>query len=95
EIGFLKNPLIKLSALTALKQNHPSPFEKATNGYTVVNFSFNTDFQIAQQTLNFGISVNNIFDMEYFDHLSTLKPLNYHNQGRNISFALKIPFGIK
>ncbi len=95
KIGFLKKPSIKLSALTALKQGNPSPYETATDGYTLVNFSINTDVRVSQQTLSFGISVNNIFDTQYFDHLSTLKPLNYYNQGRNISVSLKIPFGIK
>ncbi len=95
KIGLLKNPSIKFSALTAFKQDNPSPYETTTDGYTLVNFSVNTDFHISQQTLNFGISINNIFDTKYFDHLSTLKPLNYYNQGRNISVYLKIPFRIK
>ncbi|MGI6479838.1 MAG: TonB-dependent receptor [Salinivirgaceae bacterium] len=95
KIGFLKKPSIKLSALTALKQSNPSPYETETNGYTLVNFSINTDIHVLRQILNFGISVNNIFDTQYFDHLSTLQPLNYYNQGRNISISLKIPFGIK
>ena len=94
-IGFLKKPSIKLSALTALKQSNPSPYETETNGYTLVNFSINTDIHVLSQILNFGISVNNIFDTQYFDHLSTLQPLNYYNQGRNISVSLKVPFGIK
>jgi len=94
-IGFLRKPSIKLSALTALKQSNPSPHETATNGYTLVNLSIYTNFHISQQILNFGISVNNIFDTQYFDHLSTLKPMNYYNQGRNISFYLSIPFEIE
>ena len=76
QIGFLKRPNIKIAALTALKQSNPSPYETATDGYTIVNLSINTDVVVSQQTLNFGISVNNIFDTQYFDHLSTLKPLN-------------------
>ena len=94
ENRILKKPSIKISALTALKQRNPSPYETETNGYTLVNFNVNTDFLVSRQILNFGISVNNIFDTQYFDHLSTLKPLNYYNQGRNISVSLKIPFGI-
>lgn len=95
KIGFLKKPYIKLSAITALKQDHPSPFETATNEYTLFNLSFYTDFHVSRQTLNFGISVNNVFDTQYFDHLSTLKPLNYYNQGRNISIFLRVPFEIQ
>ncbi len=95
KIGFLKKPSIKCSALTALKQGNPSPYETATDGYTLVNLSVNTDVRVAQQTLSFGISVNNIFDTQYFDHLSTLKQLYFYNQGRNIGVSMKIPFGLK
>ncbi len=92
---FLKQPAITLHALTALKQNTPSPFETETNGYTILNLSFNSDIMVLKQSLVIGISINNLFDTKYFDHLSTLKPLNYYNQGRNISVLLKIPFTIK
>ncbi len=95
KIGLLKKPAIKLSALSALKQGNPSPYETATNGYTLVNLSLNTDINVSRQVLNVGVSVNNIFDTQYFDHLSTLRPLNYYNQGRNISVSMKVPFGIK
>ncbi len=95
KIGFMKKPTLKISALTALKQANPSPHETATDGYLLVNLSISTNVQINKQTLNFGISINNIFDTQYFDHLSTLKPLNYYNQGRNICVSMKIPFGIK
>ncbi|MGQ1947711.1 TonB-dependent receptor [Geofilum sp. OHC36d9] len=95
QIGFLQKPSIKLSALTALKQNHPSLYETATDGYTLVNLSVNTNFQITRQTLNLSLSINNIFDTQYFDHLSTLKSLGYYNQGRNISISLMLPFGLK
>jgi len=95
KIGFLKKPSIKLSALTALKQSNPSPYETETNGYTLVNFSVNTNIDVLSQVLSFGISVNNMFDTQYFDHLSTLQPLNYYNRGRNISVCLIVPFGMK
>lgn len=93
--GILNHTAVKLSALTALKQDTPSPYETATDGYTLINLSFNTDINVFKQTFVIGISANNIFDTRYYDHLSTLKPLNYYNQGRNVSVSLKIPFGIK
>jgi len=95
KIGFLQKPSIKVSALTALKQKNPSQYETATYGYTLVNISVYAEILISNQTLVFGISVNNLFDTQYFDHLSTLKTLNYYNQGRNFSVSLKVPFGIK
>jgi iron complex outermembrane recepter protein len=61
----------------------------------LVNISAYSEILALNQALIFGLSVNNLFDSQYFDHLSTLKPMNYYNQGRNISLSLKIPFGIK
>lgn len=88
-LAFLKHPTIWMSALTALKQNKPSPYETETDGYTLVNAGINTEIKISNQLMNIGLLVNNIFDTKYFDHLSTLKPLNYYNQGRNVSLTLK------
>jgi len=93
-IGFLLNPNITISALSVLKQDYPSPFEASTDDYTLLNAGLSADIKVSNQYLNIGLSVNNIFDTKYFDHLSTLKPMNYYNQGRNMSFSLKIPFGI-
>jgi iron complex outermembrane receptor protein len=93
-LAFLKHPNIWLSALTALKQDNPSPYETETDGYTIVNEGINTEIKLNNQLMNIGLSVNNIFDTKYFDHLSTLKPLNYFNQGRNVSLTMKVPFGI-
>ncbi len=95
QLFFLRHPNIWVSALTALKQSNPSLYETSTDGYTLINAGFSSDIKISNQLMNIGLSVNNIFDTKYFDHLSTLKPLNYYNQGRNISLSLKIPFGIK
>jgi len=95
KIGFLHKPNIKISALTAFSHNKPSPYETATDDYTLVNISAYAEILVLNQSLMFGLSVNNLFDTQYFDHLSTLKPLNYYNQGRNISFSLIIPFALK
>lgn len=94
-LGKLKHTLIKLSALTALEQNKPASDETKTEGYTVYNTSINTNVAFLKQYIVIGLSVNNILDTKYIDHLSTLKPLGYYNQGRNISLFIKVPFAIK
>ena len=76
---------IKLSAQTAFSQRNPSPYETETNGYTLVNLGLYSEIIVTKQTLALSFSVNNLFDTQYYDHLSTLKSMNYHNQGRNIS----------
>ncbi|MBU0488659.1 MAG: TonB-dependent receptor [Bacteroidetes bacterium] len=95
KIAFFHHTKVWVSALSALLQQNPSPFETETGGYTLVNAGVNTEVTLKNQIMNIGLSVNNIFDVEYYDHLSTLKPLGYYNQGRNICLCLKVPFGIR
>jgi iron complex outermembrane recepter protein len=90
--GIFNRPGLKLSALTALKQNKPSPFETPTGGYTLVNVNFDTEVFLYKQPVILGFALNNLFDVQYFDHLSTLKPMNIFNPGRNFSLFLRIPF---
>lgn len=95
KLNFLHKPTITLSAITALAQNHPSPFETPTPGYTLFNLGINTELIISKQHWLLGITATNLFDKKYIDHLSTLKPMNYLNQGRNISMIITIPFQFK
>ncbi|GAB4290815.1 MAG: hypothetical protein Kow0068_16230 [Marinilabiliales bacterium] len=95
KLGFLLKPSIMFSALTVCKQSNPSPFETETEGYTLLNINLYSEIKVFKQIVNLGLSVNNILDTKYFDHLSTLKQLNYYNPGRNINLYLKVPFEIK
>lgn len=95
KISVFYKPKIKLSSITALKQDNPSVFETQTSGYTIFALGFDTRLKAYKQDVIIGFYINNLFDTKYFDHLSTLKPLNYYNQGRNISLYVKIPFSIK
>jgi len=88
------NLYINVNSLTAFKQDKTSPFETETEGYTLINAGTGFNIIVGRQSINFNLSVNNIFDIEYYDHLSTLKPL-YCNMGRNISVSMNIPFVIK
>jgi iron complex outermembrane receptor protein len=76
-------------------QNNPSEFETETPAYTLVNLGAGFDVVVKHQRFSFSINANNLLDTAYFDHLSSLKPLGIYNMGRNVSFSIKIPFGIK
>ncbi|OQA00378.1 MAG: putative TonB-dependent receptor precursor [Bacteroidetes bacterium ADurb.Bin408] len=93
-LGVMYHPNIWLSALTVLRQSTPSFFETETPGYSLFNGGFNTELKVKNQFFSIGFSINNIFDTRYFDHLSTLKPIGFYNQGRNVCIFLKIPFAI-
>jgi iron complex outermembrane receptor protein len=92
-MGVIIHPTVKISALTALKQDHQAATETPTDGYTIVNATINGNFNIWEQALELTLAINNIFDTQYYDHLSTLKPLGFYNQGRNVSVGLNILLG--
>ncbi|MGV8138720.1 MAG: TonB-dependent receptor [Mangrovibacterium sp.] len=75
--------------------------ETRTPGYTLFNIGAGTDFTAKGKTLfSLNISVNNLTNVAYQDHLSRLKyaAINYqtgrtgmYNMGRNVSFLLRVP----
>ncbi|MEL7585955.1 MAG: TonB-dependent receptor [Prolixibacteraceae bacterium] len=77
--------------------------ETRTPAYTLLNVGAGTDFTSGGKTLfSLNISVNNLADVAYQNHLSRLKQagINYrtgrsgiYNMGRNFSFMLRIPVG--
>jgi iron complex outermembrane receptor protein len=88
-LGCFKQVNFKVSALTALNQDKPYMFETPTDGYTLVNTSFDGKIKFGQQLLTIGFRLNNIFNKEYYDHLSILKSMNLYNPGRNFSLSVK------
>ena len=94
QLLFFKKAFVSVNSLTAFDQNNAAPDETTTAGYTLIDLSIGGNIQIKDQFISLSISVNNLFDKKYIDHLSTLKEVNLYNPGRNISFNLKIPFGL-
>jgi iron complex outermembrane receptor protein len=93
ELLFLKNAFVSLNTGTAFDQNHAAPDETSTNGYTLTDFSIGGNLRLNKQLVLLSLGANNLFDVRYVDHLSTLKEVGLYNPGRNISLSLKVPFG--
>jgi iron complex outermembrane receptor protein len=87
----MKHPYIKADMLVASKQNHPAIFETSTNGYVIFNAALGLTFHVARQPLNLELVATNIFDTQYYDHLSTLKPFGYFDPGRGVMVYLAVP----
>jgi len=92
---FIKKAFVSANTCTAFNQNNAAPDETTTAGYTLLDISIGGNIKMKNQSISLSISVNNILDTKYIDHLSTLKEVSLYNQGRNISLNLKIPFGVK
>jgi iron complex outermembrane receptor protein len=95
KLAFLHDAFIRLNTQTAFNQYSPAPDEEKTEGYTLLDFGVGAKLRAANQMISIGITMTNIFDKKYIDHLSTLKEVNFFNPGRNLALTVKIPFGIR
>ncbi|MFH1319422.1 MAG: TonB-dependent receptor [Bacteroidota bacterium] len=95
KLAFLHKAFIKIGTLMAFDQENPAMFETESAGYALLNLGIGGSIKWTKQMISIGIYANNLLDEKYFDHLSTLKPMNVYNQGRNISVCVKVPFNIK
>lgn len=86
------NPFLQTSTVLALSQNHPSIFETPTEKYNIWNISAGSSFNAAKTKFNWVLTINNLLNTTYYDHLSTLKDSGFYNMGRNISIAISINF---
>jgi len=80
--------------------------ETSTPSYTLVNFSAGTDVLShgGRRVASLYVSVNNLFDRGYQDHLSRLKYMDenaltgrcgVYNMGRNIALRVVVPIDVK
>jgi iron complex outermembrane receptor protein len=90
---FFEKTYIKAGLDVTLAQNKTSPFETATDDYTLLNASFGTTLLIGFQKIILNINGSNLTNKTYQNYMSTLRPLN--NMGRNISVVIKIPLFVK
>jgi iron complex outermembrane receptor protein len=95
KFSFLESAYLSVNSNTAFNQNNAAPDETTTNGYSLIDFSVGGNIKLDKHLASVVLSVNNIFDITYIDHLSTLKEVGYYNPGRNFTLTIKIPFGIK
>ena len=91
----LSNIFFKVGTDIVFDQINVSEFESQSPGYNLLDIGLGFDVKLKNQFLSFGITATNLIDIEYFDHLSTLKEVDILNMGRNVVFYLKIPFGLK
>jgi iron complex outermembrane recepter protein len=91
----MKEPYIKVSVVNALEQDKIDRFETPTAGYTLINAGMGTSIKIGNQSALVFIAGNNLTDTRYFNHLSRLKEVSIYEMGRNITFGVNVPFGLK
>jgi iron complex outermembrane receptor protein len=89
QLWFLKHAFAAADVHYAFEQNHPAPDESETGYYWLNDASIGGQLSLGNQLFNVECQANNIFDVKYIDHLSTLKEVNMFNPGRNFVVAVK------
>ena len=75
----------------ASKQSRLGPFEEATDGYIVPDFSAQTHFVRAGMLHTFTLAVDNLTNSTYRDHLSRVKSV-MPEPGRNVRLLYRLYF---
>ena len=91
-LDFSENYSVEINFVAKAKQSRVSLFEEETDGYSIFNLSGNWKSSFLDDDLDIFWSVDNVFDTEYFDHLSRLKEVGIQEIGRSISIGLKYNF---
>jgi iron complex outermembrane receptor protein len=91
-IDFGNNYSVEIDFIAKAKQSRVSMFEEETDGYSVLNLSGNYKTEFMTNDLNLFWRISNVFDKEYYDHLSRLKTAGIEQMGRNISVGLTYNF---
>jgi iron complex outermembrane receptor protein len=91
-VDFGNDYSLEIDFIAKAKQGRVSVFEEKTDGYTLLNLSGVWETELLGNDLDVFWSVDNVFDKEYYDHLSRLKTAGIHEMGRNISIGLKYNF---
>jgi iron complex outermembrane receptor protein len=88
-----KNPYVSASADLVASQNRIDAFETRTPGYALLGLSAGSEVQLSNiLSGKLFISINNLANHSYVDHLNRLKYLGIQNPGRDISFGVILRF---
>ncbi len=92
ELNFFHDNSFSAGFLYAFEQSHTGLFENQTAEYFILNLQISTTLNIKSIPVFLNISVENLLNKSYTDHLSTLKDVGYFNMGRNITFGIRLNF---
>jgi iron complex outermembrane receptor protein len=76
-------------------QNRVDRNERTTEGYTLWEAGFGTQFKLKNTPIQLQFSGQNLTNAVYFNHLSRYRLLNLPEQGRNLSLSAIIPLTIR
>jgi len=98
EIGYLfnntvnfKNSILTASFQVVTAQNQVARNELPTPGYSLLAIALSTDLNLKSNLIQMSFRIDNIFDTQYYNHLSFYRPLDLPEAGRSFQLTMKIP----
>jgi iron complex outermembrane receptor protein len=88
---FIYNPYLSFSTKIVSAQNNVDPLETPTEGYVLLKAGLGFDFVLSKSIVSLDLSVDNLADTKYVDHLSRFKSFAM-NPGRSFNIKLSMPF---
>ena len=93
ELGGIQNPYLSVRSKFVQSQDRIGLFETKTPAYTLFDISAGGQVEFASYKFTVDLSVENVLDKAYFDHLSRYKEYAL-DPGRNIELRFSVPFEI-
>lgn len=91
--GFMENLEISANVKWASQQDRISRNEEITDGYTLLGAGLKAGFQWNSFRPNLILTVQNLTNKKYYNHISFYRALEIPEMGRNIQLIIQIPFG--
>jgi iron complex outermembrane receptor protein len=76
-------------------QNRVAKNESKTDGAHLVNLGGNIQVSVANTVADISLSLRNLFDTMYYNHLSFYRKVEIPEPGRNFQLLIKLPFKSK
>ncbi len=92
KLSVFSEPYFSIKSTYAFKQNRFAPLETETSSYFLLNLSGGFSYKLKNNHLDLKLSVKNLLNEKYIDHLSTLKDTGFLMPGRNVIISMKYSF---
>jgi iron complex outermembrane receptor protein len=76
-------------------QNRVARNEDRTRGVSLIHLSATMQLPVAGTKADIALSVHNLFNTAYYNHLSFYRKIEIPEPGRNIQLSIKLPFKLK
>jgi iron complex outermembrane receptor protein len=94
-MNYLYEPFARVVFSSFADQDRTAGYEAPTAGYRLIDLHLGGAFHWGKQQFDITVSVNNLLNEGYFNHLSLIRTIGYREMGRNVAIRLRIPFGIR